>query len=79
MERAVVAAVLRRPGLWPTAVRATMAFAPPGWWRQRPFLPLPDDEVMRWRASTAYGSPDAAIDPADVVAYLEWRRLSAKG
>lgn len=76
---AVFGAVLRRPRLWSTAAGATLAFAPAMWWRRRPFLPLPDEELMRWRTATAYGSPDAAVDPADVVAYLEWRQRSVKG
>jgi hypothetical protein len=79
IDRGVATAVLRRPRLWPTAARAAMAFAPTGWWRHRPFLPIPDGEVVRWRTTTAYGSPDTAIDPADVVAYLEWRRRFAEG
>lgn len=79
INRAAVIAVVRRPQLWATAAGAALAFAPPTWWRHRPFLPIPDEEVMRWRAATAYGSPDVPVDPADVVAYLEWRQRSAKG
>ena len=79
IEREVVVAVMRRPHLWASAARATVAFAPRNWWRQRPFLPLPDGEIMRWRITTAYGSDKASVDPADVVAYLEWRRRSAQG
>lgn len=79
IDRGLVGAVMRRPRLWGTAVSAAVAFAPRGWWRTPPFLPVPDDEIMRWRIATAYGSNDAAIDPADVVAYLEWRHRSAQG
>jgi len=79
INRNVIVAVVRRPRLWSTAAGAAFAFAPAAWWRRRPFLPLPDAEVMRWRTATAYGSSDAAVDPADVVAYLEWRRQSTKG
>ena len=79
LNREVAVAVLRRPRLWPTAAGATMALAPSGWWRRRPFLPLPDEELMRWRVATAYGSDDATVDPADIVAYLEWRRRSSQG
>ena len=79
IDRDVVEAILRRPRLWGTAVSATLAFAPRGWWRRRPFLPVPDAEMMRWRIATAYGSSDATVDPADVVAYLEWRHRSAQG
>jgi hypothetical protein len=56
-----------------------VAFAPLGWWRRPPFLPVPDAEIMRWRIAAAYGSSEATVDPADVVAYLEWRHRSAQG
>ncbi len=79
IDRLVVVAVVRRPGLWGTAIRAMFAFAPQEWWRHRPHLPLPDASLMRWRIATAYGSEDAAVDPADIVAYLEWRQRSTQG
>jgi hypothetical protein len=79
IDRAVVFAVLRRPLLWPTVVGAMFAFAPSGWWRRAPFLPLPDDELVRWRIATAYGNAASAVAPEDVVAYLEWRQRSAQG
>lgn len=67
-------AVAARPRLWVTAVGAVAALALDGWWRRPPFLPLPDEEMLRWRLTTAYGSPDHAVAPDDLVAYLEWRR-----
>ena len=79
IDPAVVAAVVRRPRLWGTAISALTAFAPRGWWRRRPFLPIPDEEMVRWRVATAYGSSETTIDPADVVTYLEWRHRSAQG
>jgi hypothetical protein len=79
IDRSTALAVARRPGLWGTAIGAALALAPAGWWRHRPFLPLPDASLMRWRIATAYGSEDAAVDPADIVAYLEWRQRSAQG
>jgi hypothetical protein len=79
IARRAVVAVMRRPRLWGTAAAAVVAFAPQRWWRQRPFLPLPDGEIMRWRIATTYGSDDADVDPADIVAYLEWRHRSAQG
>lgn len=78
INRDIVFAVARRPRLWGTAVGSALAFAPTGWWRHRPFLPFPDDAVMRWRTATEYGTAEAVAKPADVVAYLEWRRRSAK-
>ena len=71
---AAVLAVAVRPRLWPTAVRQVFVLAAPGWWRRRPFLPLPDPGYLRFRLQTAYGDPDRAPDPKDVVAYLRWCR-----
>jgi len=70
----VAAAVLRRPGLWPAALAALARLAPPGWWRRRPHLPVPDDRLWAFRMVTAYGRPDAEPVAADVVSYLEWCR-----
>jgi hypothetical protein len=68
-------AVGRRPALWPTAVRQAAVLAAPGWWRRAPFLPLPAPEYLRFRLQTAYGgSGRGAIEPDDVVSYLEWCR-----
>lgn len=67
-------AVAARPSLWATAVRQIVVLAAPGWWRRRPFLPLPDREYMRFRMVTQYGDPDHPMEPADVVAYLHWCR-----
>jgi hypothetical protein len=67
-------AVLRRPDLWLTAVRQVQLLAAPGWWRRRPWLPLPDPAYLRFRLVTQYGDPDHPPEPADVVAYLHWCR-----
>ena len=69
-----VVAVLIRPWLWGTAIGAVLAFAPDGWWRRPPFLPLPDRSVVEWRVTTAYGRPDMTLVPHDVVSYLQWRK-----
>jgi hypothetical protein len=79
LSRAGLVAVLRRPSLWPTAVSTLAALAPDRWWRTPPFLPIPDRRVMDWRMTTAYGSPDTALDAHDLVAYLEWRHRAAGG
>ncbi len=71
---AVLAAVAARPRLWPTAVAQARRLAAPGWWRRWPPLQLPDPEYVRFRARTAYGDPDHPLEPADVVAWLEWCR-----
>jgi hypothetical protein len=71
--RAVVALV-RRPRLWPTALRQVWRLAPTGWWRRPPFLPLPDREYLGFRMQTMYGDASRAPEPGDVVTYLEWCR-----
>ena len=67
------AAVAARPGLWPVAVAQAVRLAPRGWWRRRPFLPLPDPDYVRFRLQTAYGSGGRPT-AGDVVSYLRWCR-----
>jgi hypothetical protein len=67
-------AVAVRPRLWGVAVTQALRLAAPGWWRRWPPLPLPDPAYLRFRMQTAYGDPEAAPAPPDVVAYLEWCR-----
>ncbi len=69
-----VLAVVRRPSLWATALRQARRTTAPGWWKRRPFLPVPSGEYLRFRLLTQYGEADAVPDPADTVAYLEWCR-----
>jgi hypothetical protein len=69
-----VSAVLRRPRLWPAGARAYVVHVPRRWYRHAPFLPVPDRAWMRFRLQTAYGDPDHAPDPEDVVTWLEWSR-----
>ena len=67
-------AVVVRPSLWSTALVQVFRLARPGWWRRWPPLPLPDPAYMRFRLVTAYGDPDRAPEPEDVVTYLHWCR-----
>ena len=73
-----VGAVAKRPDLWGEAVRSAVAMSARGWWRRRPFLPVPEPRYLAWRTATAYGTADTDIDPNDLVAYLEWRRTFRK-
>jgi hypothetical protein len=66
--------VLVRPRLWATGVTQVFALAERGWWRHRPFLPVPDREYLRFRLQTQYGDPDREPEPSDLVSYLEWCR-----
>ena len=70
----VALAVVRRPSLWPTALRQARRTAAPGWWRRAPFLPVPSGEYLRVRLLTQYGDSDRAPDPHDVLNYLAWCR-----
>jgi hypothetical protein len=72
--------VARRPGLWASALRQAQVLAAPGWWRRKPFLPLPDGDYMRFRLQTAYGGrgDPGSIEPDDVVSYLEWCRATRR-
>lgn len=77
--------LLRRPGLWPVAVRQAAVMAAPGWWRRAPFLPLPSPDYLRFRLVTAYGGDgkvagsDAPALGEDLVAYLAWCRRRPLG
>jgi hypothetical protein len=68
----VAGAVARRPSLWGTALRQMRRTAPRGWWRHRPFLPVPAGEYLRFRLVTQYGDPRHPPEPADVLNYLVW-------
>ena len=71
------AAVARHPTLWATALRQIARTAPSGWWRRRPFLPVPSGDYLRFRLVTQYGSADLRPVPADVLNYLLWCRRVA--
>jgi hypothetical protein len=70
----VAGAVVRRPSLWPTAIRQLRRSARRGWWRRPPFLPLPSADYIRFRLLTQYGDTAATPTADDVVAYLQWSR-----
>jgi hypothetical protein len=68
-------ALVRRPGLWSTAARQAARMCPDGWWRTRPFLPVPAADYLAFRLQTMYGGPgDVAPDPADVIRWLKWAK-----
>ncbi len=69
----VAGAVLVRPRLWASAIRAIIMMAPRHWWRRRPFLPLPQREYLVFRLQTQYGGSGSNVfEPADVMKYLRW-------
>ena len=68
----ITAALVRRPGLWGTALRQALHLAPGGWWRRFPFLPIPDAKYAGMRAVIQYGNHDHPVEVADVLKYLAW-------
>ena len=64
-----------RPSLWSTATRQVFRLAKPSWWRQRPFLPLPDERFLMFRLTTMYGGDGSpTIVPEDIIEWLHWCR-----
>lgn len=75
--RLVLALTLRaavNPRLALDLVKTAWAFRRRDWWKQAPFLPVPDRTYMRWRMFTAYADEDAVPPPEDVIAFARWRR-----
>jgi len=70
----VAVAVVRRPALWLTALRQWRRTTPTGWWKRRPFLPVPSGDYLRFRLVTQYGDANAHIESVDVLNYLAWCR-----
>jgi hypothetical protein len=72
----VLRAVAFRPSLWWPGVTALGRLTRAGWWHRSPFLPVPGDRYWHFRLVTAFGGTGdgAALEPADVVAYLQWCR-----
>ena len=66
---ALALALVRRPRLWPAALR----LVPPRWWRRWPPIPLPPAGYRRFRTETMYGQ-DGRLDAEDLIRYLEWCR-----
>jgi hypothetical protein len=70
----IALAVARHPRLWPVALRQWRRTTPHGWWRRRPYLPVPPKEYVRFRLLTQYGDSDSRAAATDVVNYLAWCR-----
>ena len=68
----MVGLALRRPWVIPHLVRAAWAFRARGWYRRRPFLPLPPRSYVRWRMETAYGEPDHEPTTHEIERYVVW-------
>ena len=60
--------------LLPSIITTAYALRPRRWWRQRPFLPLPAPEYIRWRLYTAYGSRRRRPSFGDIASFAVWRQ-----
>jgi hypothetical protein len=74
LEKGALAAVARRPSLWPTAWAELRALTVPEWWAKWPPLPLPAPGYLRFRLEAMYGPAGAKVSAAELVGYLEWCR-----
>lgn len=74
LSLAVVPRALASPSLAIALVTALWAFRRRHWWRQAPYLPLPDRTYLRWRMYTAYGSESAVPPARDLIRFARWRR-----
>jgi hypothetical protein len=63
---------VRRPRLAVDLIRVAWRFRSNKWYRQFPFLPLPDPTYLRWRMYTAYGDYNAVPSVTDVERYARW-------
>ena len=73
--RALAGALLRRPALWPAALR----LVPPRWWRRWPPLPVLPADYLGFRMETMYGSGGSGtLDGEELVRYLEWCRMMGR-
>ncbi len=68
------AALAMRPDLWRTALRLARTHAPNDWWKQKPYLPIPDDSWMKFRLETAFADEAGRPEPEQFVEYLEWAK-----
>ncbi len=75
---AAIGVLIFRPSLWPTAVVQARRLVPDGWWRRPPFLPVPDTDLLAFRATTQYGDPQHPVVPDDLISWLEWCRAEAR-
>jgi hypothetical protein len=67
---------LVNPRLALDLVKTAWAFRCRGWLGRFPFLPLPDQQYLRWRMYTAYADERAVPPVEDVIGFAQWRRTT---
>lgn len=71
----VMKALVRHPGLVAAAAASVARLAGPKWWRRVPPLPVPTEQLWRFRMETAYGGEgDALPEQDEIVSFLRWSR-----
>jgi hypothetical protein len=63
---------LRHPSLGISLLRVSWRFRSRKWYREFPFLPLPNSGYLKWRLHTAYGDDGAVPSADDVERYARW-------
>jgi hypothetical protein len=53
-------------------LRTGWRFRARAWYREFPFLPLPERGYLRWRMYTAYGDEGILPPAEDIVRYARW-------
>lgn len=71
----ILGRALLRPRLLLLMLATAWRFRRRGWYRQRPFLPLPPPEYMKWRLHTAYGTAEHTPTPTELEAYMRWAAM----
>jgi hypothetical protein len=74
VAKGALAAVVRRPSLWMTALRQWRAVVAPDWWARWPPVPTATRRYMALRVEAMYGPDGGRLSPAELVGYLEWCR-----
>lgn len=67
-------ALMKQPGLLPTAIRQVAALAPRRWWASGSHLPIPRADYLAFRSTTLSGDASQLPEVHDVIVYLEWCR-----
>ena len=70
----LVGRALINPRLALDLLGVVWAFRRRRWWAAPPFLPLPDQDYLRWRMYTAYGDETAVPPLEEVTRFARWRR-----
>jgi hypothetical protein len=71
--------VLRHPGDAVVLARAGWRLRRRRWWRQRPFLPVPDPRYWEFRLATSLGDPSGSLSAHEAVGAAKWALAQRRG